>query len=42
MFSSLGCHRGANATVAINAVEEAMTLQRNFPDTMAGFDFVSI
>ncbi|KAA0724478.1 Adenosine deaminase 2-A [Triplophysa tibetana] len=33
-------HRGVNATVAIKAVEEAMTLQRNFPDTMAGFDFV--
>lgn len=33
-------HRGINATEAVKAVEEAMALQRNFPDIMAGFDFV--
>ncbi|XP_051546062.1 adenosine deaminase 2-A [Myxocyprinus asiaticus] len=33
-------HRGINATEAMKAVEEAMELQRNFPEIMAGFDFV--
>ncbi|XP_066505761.1 adenosine deaminase 2-A isoform X2 [Hoplias malabaricus] len=33
-------HRGLNLTEAVKAVEEAMTLQRNFPDIIAGFDFV--
>lgn len=33
-------HRGINATEAVKAVEEAMALQRNFPNIMAGFDFV--
>ncbi|KAI4881267.1 hypothetical protein NFI96_033793 [Prochilodus magdalenae] len=33
-------HRTLNLTEAVKAVEEAMTLQRNFPDIMAGFDFV--
>ncbi|KTG05957.1 hypothetical protein cypCar_00018123 [Cyprinus carpio] len=31
---------GINATEAVKTVEEAMTLHRNFPDIMAGFDFV--
>lgn len=35
-------HRGINATEAVKTVEEAMTLHRNFPDIMAGFDFVSV
>ncbi len=34
--------RGINATEAVKTVEEAMTLHKNFPDIMAGFDFVSI
>ncbi|XP_053487399.1 adenosine deaminase 2-A [Ictalurus furcatus] len=33
-------HRGLNSTQAVQVVEEAMLLQRNFPDIMAGFDFV--
>ncbi|XP_076878253.1 adenosine deaminase 2-A [Brachyhypopomus gauderio] len=33
-------HRGLNLTEAMKAVEEAMTLKKNFPDIMAGFDFV--
>ncbi|XP_060784321.1 adenosine deaminase 2-A-like isoform X1 [Neoarius graeffei] len=33
-------HRSLNSTQASEVVEEAMTLQRNFPDIMAGFDFV--
>ncbi|MCI4380320.1 hypothetical protein PGIGA_G00238730 [Pangasianodon gigas] len=33
-------HRGLNSTQAVEVVEEAMRLQRNFPDIMAGFDFV--
>lgn len=33
-------HRGINETEAVKTVEEALTLQRNFPDIMAGFDFV--
>ncbi|TRY54540.1 hypothetical protein DNTS_033404, partial [Danionella cerebrum] len=33
-------HRGINASVAKQKVEEAMVLQQNFPDIMAGFDFV--
>ncbi|CAK6960179.1 adenosine deaminase 2-A [Scomber scombrus] len=33
-------HRGVNATVMTGVVEEAMTLQRDFPDIMAGFDLV--
>ncbi|XP_016366898.1 adenosine deaminase CECR1-A-like isoform X1 [Sinocyclocheilus rhinocerous] len=33
-------HRGINATEAVKSVEEAMTLHRDFPDIMAGFDFV--
>lgn len=35
------CIRGLNSTQAVQVVEEAMLLQRNFPDIMAGFDFVS-
>ncbi|XP_030633456.1 adenosine deaminase 2-A [Chanos chanos] len=33
-------HRGINDTEAIKAVEEAMKLHREFPEIMAGFDFV--
>ncbi|TNN00767.1 adenosine deaminase 2-A [Takifugu flavidus] len=33
-------HRGVNLTVMTKAIEEAMELQRNFPDIMAGFDMV--
>ncbi|XP_052453414.1 adenosine deaminase 2-A [Carassius gibelio] len=33
-------HRSINAAEAVKTVEEAMTLHRNFPDIMAGFDFV--
>ncbi|NP_001028889.2 adenosine deaminase 2-A precursor [Danio rerio] len=33
-------HRKINATEAVKTVEEAMILRRNFPDVMAGFDFV--
>ncbi|XP_067292739.1 adenosine deaminase 2-A isoform X2 [Pseudorasbora parva] len=33
-------HRGINATEAVKAVEEAIQLQSNFPDIMAGFDFI--
>ncbi|GAA6069748.1 adenosine deaminase 2-A-like isoform X1 [Tachysurus ichikawai] len=33
-------HRGLNSTQAVQVVEEAIRLQRNFPDIMAGFDFV--
>ncbi|XP_059190695.1 adenosine deaminase 2-A [Centropristis striata] len=33
-------HRGVNATVMERTVEEAMALQRDFPDIMAGFDTV--
>uniref|UniRef100_A0A8C2J1D8 adenosine deaminase n=1 Tax=Cyprinus carpio TaxID=7962 RepID=A0A8C2J1D8_CYPCA len=32
--------RGINAAEAVKTVEEAMTLHRNYPDIMAGFDFV--
>lgn len=35
------CFRGLNSTQAVDVVKEAMSLQRNFPDIMAGFDFVS-
>ncbi|KTG41827.1 hypothetical protein cypCar_00015132 [Cyprinus carpio] len=31
---------GINAAEAVKTVEEAMTLHRNYPDIMAGFDFV--
>ncbi|XP_039664297.1 adenosine deaminase 2-A [Perca fluviatilis] len=33
-------HRGVNASVMARVVEEAMKLQRDFPDVMAGFDLV--
>ncbi|XP_070829126.1 adenosine deaminase 2-A isoform X2 [Chaetodon trifascialis] len=33
-------HRGANMSVMTAVVEEAMKLQRDFPDIMAGFDMV--
>ncbi|XP_044049377.1 adenosine deaminase 2-A isoform X2 [Siniperca chuatsi] len=33
-------HRGVNTSVMTGAVEEAMLLQRDFPDIMAGFDLV--
>ncbi|XP_033940679.1 adenosine deaminase 2-A [Pseudochaenichthys georgianus] len=33
-------HRGVNASMMAGAVEEAMKLQRDFPDIMAGFDMV--
>ncbi|XP_023124881.1 adenosine deaminase 2-A [Amphiprion ocellaris] len=33
-------HRGVNASVMTGAVEEAMKLQKDFPDIMAGFDMV--
>lgn len=33
-------HRGVNETVMTSVVEEAMKLQRDFPDIMAGFDLV--
>lgn len=33
-------HRGVNATVMAQVVEEAMKLKRDFPDFMAGFDLV--
>ncbi|KAK5867779.1 hypothetical protein PBY51_012242 [Eleginops maclovinus] len=33
-------HRGVNASKMARAVEEAMKLQRDFPDIMAGFDLV--
>ncbi|XP_062856844.1 adenosine deaminase 2-A [Trichomycterus rosablanca] len=33
-------HRALNSTQVVKAVEEAMTLQRNFPDIVAGFDLV--
>lgn len=33
-------HRGVNASVMTRVVEEAMELQRDFPDIMAGFDLV--
>nr|XP_020458684.1 adenosine deaminase CECR1 [Monopterus albus] len=33
-------HRGVNISVMTAAVEEAMKLQRDFPDIMAGFDLV--
>lgn len=33
-------HRGVNASVLTGVVEEAMKLQRDFPDIMAGFDLV--
>ncbi|XP_028305341.1 adenosine deaminase 2-A [Gouania willdenowi] len=33
-------HRGANESEVVQAVEKAMTLQRDFPDIMAGFDLV--
>ncbi|XP_034032938.1 adenosine deaminase 2-A isoform X2 [Thalassophryne amazonica] len=33
-------HRAANASVMMEAVEEAMKLQTDFPDIMAGFDLV--
>lgn len=36
----LTVHRGANSSVVTEAVEEAMKLQRDFPDIMAGFDLV--
>lgn len=32
--------RGVNLTVMTSVVEEAMKLQRDFPDIMAGFDAV--
>ncbi|XP_031160844.1 adenosine deaminase 2-A-like [Sander lucioperca] len=34
------CFRGVNASVMARVVEEAMKLQRDFPDVMAGFDLV--
>lgn len=33
-------NRGVNETEAMSAIKEAMILQKNFPDIMAGFDFV--
>lgn len=33
-------HRGVNMSVMTEVVEEAMKLQRDFPDIMAGFDLV--
>ncbi|KAG7523131.1 Adenosine deaminase 2-A [Solea senegalensis] len=33
-------HRGVNVSTMTGVVEEAMKLQRNFPDIMAGFDLV--
>ncbi|XP_071371573.1 adenosine deaminase 2-A isoform X1 [Centroberyx affinis] len=33
-------HRGLNASMVTAAVEEAMKLQRDFPEIMAGFDLV--
>ncbi|XP_017274354.1 adenosine deaminase 2-A [Kryptolebias marmoratus] len=33
-------HRGVNASVMTEAVEEAMKLKKDFPDFMAGFDMV--
>ncbi|KAK3535959.1 hypothetical protein QTP70_021464 [Hemibagrus guttatus] len=33
-------HRGLNSTQAVTVVKEAIRLQRDFPDIMAGFDFV--
>ncbi|KAJ8002876.1 hypothetical protein DPEC_G00163510 [Dallia pectoralis] len=33
-------HRGLNASMAMEAVEEAMFLQKSFPEIMAGFDLV--
>lgn len=33
-------HRGVNASMMTAAVEEAMKLQKGFPDIMAGFDMV--
>lgn len=33
-------HRGVNATVLTGVVKEAMKLQKDFPDVMAGFDLV--
>ncbi|KAM3869789.1 adenosine deaminase 2-A [Diretmus argenteus] len=33
-------HRGINASMMTRAVEEAMALQRDFPEIMAGFDLV--
>ncbi|XP_073327326.1 adenosine deaminase 2-A isoform X2 [Pagrus major] len=33
-------HRGVNMSVMTGVVEEAMKLQRDFPDIMAGFDLV--
>ncbi|XP_026220327.1 adenosine deaminase 2-A [Anabas testudineus] len=33
-------HRGVNISVMTGVVEEAMKLQRDFPDIMAGFDLV--
>ncbi|XP_075998301.1 adenosine deaminase 2-A-like [Genypterus blacodes] len=33
-------HRGVNTTMLAGAVEEAMKLQEDFPDIMAGFDLV--
>lgn len=34
------CFRGVNISVMTGVVEEAMKLQRDFPDIMAGFDLV--
>lgn len=33
-------HRGINTSMMVRVVEEAMKLQRDFPDIMAGFDLV--
>lgn len=34
------CFRGVNLTVMTSVVEEAMKLQHDFPDIMAGLDAV--